>query len=105
MTTPRDMGRVSDALRRAIPFMRNRLTQDEQTLGVHLRGNADLHAALMRLIQTRIETRATVQEPSDPVACKSMVARDRELQWLKTRLNFIFQSPVHEPALDSEPPA
>ncbi len=99
------MGRVSDTLRRVLPFIRNPLTQNEQQLGVYLRGNIGLHDALVGMIQFRLDTRARVQEPPDPVACKSMVARDRELQWLKSRLDFIFQSPVHEPASDSEPPA
>ena len=98
------MGRVSDMVRRAIPFMRHRLTQNEQQLGVHLRGNVSLHNALVGLIQTRVESRAQVQEPADPVVCKSMMARDRELQWLKSRLDFVFQSPVLEPASDSEQP-
>ena len=99
------MGRVSDTLHKVLSFIRNPLTQNEQQLGIYLRGNIGLHDALVGMIQFRLDARARVQEPLNPVACKSMVARDRELQWLKGRLDFIFQSPVHEPVPDSEPPA
>ena len=99
------MGRVSDMVRRVIPFMKNPLTQSEQQLGIYLRGNIGLHDALVGLIQFRLDVMARVQEPPDPIACKSLVARDRELRWFKSRLDSIFQSPVHEPASDSEPPA
>jgi hypothetical protein len=36
------------------------------------------------------------------VACKSIIARDRELQWLLSRLEHIYSSPLSEAAIDDD---
>jgi hypothetical protein len=103
MTQPR---RVSDIVRDMVPFMRNRMSGAEHDLAVHLRGNEALFNALSTVLRERLEGRARLSEPSDPVACKSMVARDRELQWLLGRLDYLYRSPVATPTDDGgEQPA
>lgn len=98
MTVPRNMpqmvSKVSEMVRGLIPTYRDRTTTDERTVGVYLRGNQDLLLGLSGIIKSRIEGRAKVPEPSDPVQCKAMLARDRELQWLLAKLEFIYTSPV-----------
>jgi hypothetical protein len=89
-----------------VPRLRQRMSDDERQVAKHLRGNTDLRDGLKGIIQARIEGRLQLPEPSDPVVCKSMAARDRELQWLLGRLELIYRSPVSEPAdLDDEQPA
>lgn len=110
MTVPRGIAamtrRVSDMVREMIPRLRHPpMKVDEQQLGVYLRGNAPLYGALVGIINSRIAGRANVPEPSDPLICKSMMARDRELQWLLGRLEYVYQSPVQQAHEDSEPPA
>lgn len=102
MTVPRGNGkdrrRVTDIVRDLIPRFRYRLSHDEQQLGIYLRGNKDLFESLTGLIQSRIGGRASLPVPSDPIVCKAMLERDRELQWLLSRLEFVYKSPVSEPA-------
>jgi hypothetical protein len=110
MTVPRGVQaatrRVSDMVRDILPFMRNRLSADEQRLGVHLRGNTAMYEALTGIIQSRVTGRAKLPEPSDPLMCKSMLARDRELQWLLSRLEQVYHSPASQPGdTEGEPPA
>lgn len=111
VTIPRGMQgaarKVSDLVREMVPFMRRSLTADEALVAVYLRGNENLLKGLRAMVQSRIEGRAHLPEPSDPLVCKSMVARDRELQWLMSRLEFIHRSPMSEPVAqdDSEQPA
>ena len=93
MTVPR----LADFVRKMIPKWRGgALTHDEQELGVHLRGNAPLHEALIGIITSRIRGRANVPVPSDPLMCKSMLERDNELRWLLSRLDFVYRSPVSQ---------
>lgn len=110
MTVPKGVRartqKVADMLRDIIPQFRHRLTPDEERLGIHLRGNQDLYEALSNLILSRIEGRAKLPEPSDPVVCKSMLAKDRELEWVLLRLEFVYRSPALKSVEDhSEPPA
>ncbi len=112
MTTPPAMQgtvrKVSDMVREMIPRLRRHpLLADEQKVAVHLRGNDMLLEGLKGIIQARIWGRLSLPEPSDPVACKSMVARDRELQWLLSRLEYIYGSPISQSADNEggEPPA
>ena len=110
MTVPRfaqaATQRVSDMVRDLVPFMRNRLSADERRLGVHLRGNTDLFESISGIIQSRMGGRAKLPEPSDPLMCKSMLARDRELQWLLMRLEQVYRSPATQPGdAEGEPPA
>jgi hypothetical protein len=96
--------RVADVVREMIPHLRQApLTPDEATAATFMRGNEPLHAALTRIITTRIQGRASIAEPSDPVVCKSMMARDRELQWVLNRLDFLYHAPVQQD--DDERPA
>ena len=100
-------GRVADMVRNMTPFVRgDRLSPDERALGVFLRGNTELLGVLSNIIQSRIEGRANLPVPSDPIDCKAMVDRDSELRWLLRRLEFVHASPVAEPAEDhGEQPA
>lgn len=79
-----------------VPFLRHGTTKEEDNLAVHIRGNEPLYEALTNLIRTRIEARSRVTEPSDPIQCKSIIARDRELQWLLDRLEFIYNMPSQQ---------
>ncbi len=68
------------------------LSPEEMSLGVWLRSNDEAYESLLFLIESRIEARASSPEPSDPLDCKSMVARDRELRWLLNHLEFLYQT-------------
>jgi hypothetical protein len=96
--------KLSDYVRNLFPVVRTRMSKEEVDLGIHLRGNPKLYEALTAIIKTRIEGRAGIPEPSDPLDCKSMLARDRELQWLLSRLAFVYSSPVNQQE-DGELPA
>ncbi len=108
MTIPRGMAaatqKVSEFVREMFPRLRVQLTPEEADLGTHLRGNERLMMCLRKVIEARIAGRAKVPEPSDPVACKSILARDRELQWLLGRLEFVYHSPVNPAQADAEQP-
>ena len=110
MTIPKAVSgaarRVSDLVREMIPQWRQRLTKDEASLAIYLRGNEDMWKALQAIIQSRITGRASVPVPSDPIVCKAMLERDRELQWLLSRLDFVYRSSASQPEPDDrEPPA
>ena len=111
MTVPRGIKeatqRVSDFVRDLIPQWRKHLSKEDARLAVYLRGNTDLWEALQALIHTRISGRASVPVPSDPIVCKAMLERDRELQWLLSRLEFVYRSAVSQPEQqdDREQPA
>jgi hypothetical protein len=95
--------RVSDVVRDMIPGIRQQqLTSEEASVAIYLRGNENLYNGLKGIVEARIAGRATVAEPSDPVACKSIIARDRELQWLLSRLEHIYSSPLSEAAIDDD---
>ena len=97
MTMPRissTMNRVSDMVREMVPFLRRAQSPQEIELALHLRGNVALYNALIAIIDLRIRGRAGVPEPSDPVLCKSMLARDRELQWLRDALERAYRAPA-----------
>lgn len=97
---------VADSVREMFPHYRDRSTFHERQLGIFLRGNKDLYEALTGIIQSRIEGRANLPEPSDPLQCKSMMARDRECQSILSRLSLIYRSPAPQPAEEGgEPPA
>lgn len=103
MSVPKTFARVADMVRDMIPRLRVSLSPEEGALGPHLRGNDPLMSALRNLITSRIDGRATVPEPTDPLVCKSMVARDRELQWLLSRLEYVHRSPIQAQG-NGEPP-
>ena len=87
------MPRVADIVRGM--FLSSRvpaMEPEEQDLALHLRGNDKLLASLIGVIEARIAGRAKVPEPSDPIVAKSMIARDRELQWLVSRLQLVCHS-------------
>lgn len=93
--------KVSDMVREMFPTLRVSLGKHEAALGIYLRGNKDMLDALEGMIQERIEGRAVLPEPSDPLMCKSMMARDRELRWLMSRFRFVFASLPSDPVEDS----
>lgn len=100
------MSQLVDYVRQLTAKFRWRLNPAETELARFLRGNAPLHEALKAFLQERLKGRANVPEPSTPDECKSIVARDREVQWVINRLEFLFKSPVSTPAdVEGEPPA
>ena len=110
MTIPKVLSegreRLTDFVRQLMPVGVGRMTDRENAVAIHLRGNEKLYQALTSLISSRVEGRARLPEPSDPLVCKSMMARDKELQWLLSRLEFIYTSPASPPAdRHGEPPA
>lgn len=98
MTVPKPFMRVADMVRDLIPRMRVMLTPEESALAPHIRGNEPLLKALNALILARIEGRAHVPVPTDPVECKCLMAMDRELRWVLNRLDFVYRSPVNPEA-------
>lgn len=92
--------KVSDMVREMIPRFRHHLTEEEAALALHLRGNTVLLEALKALIQTRISGRGSIPVPIDPIVCRGMMERDRELQWLLSRLEYVHTSPVTQPEHD-----
>lgn len=94
--------KVTDYVRTLLPAMRHGLSEAEQALATHLRGNERLYNDLTAVLRGRIEGRARVAEPSDPLVCKSMLARDREVQFLLGRLDLLYRSPVNEVASEED---
>ena len=91
-------------VRNMVPKFRNRLDIDEMELGIYLRGNEPLYESLILVIRHRIEGRANLKVPSDPLMCKAILDRDSELQWLLSRLELVYHSsPVQE--AEGEQPA
>lgn len=88
---------VTNMVRDMIPFMRARMSGEEMDLAIYLRGNEPLYNSLVSVIRAKIEGRARLPEPSDPLECKSRMARDHELRWLLNRLEFIHRAPVLQP--------
>jgi ribosomal protein S12 methylthiotransferase accessory factor YcaO len=98
--------RVSDIVREMMPrFRQARLTPGELSLAIHLRGNVALYEAMTKLLQARIQGRAVIAEPSDPIQCKAMLARDGEIRWLLAELEFLYRSPANPETDDMEQPA
>lgn len=97
--------RVADMVRDMMPTARTQINPQDEALGIHLRGNEALYTALTNIIKSRIEGRAQLPEPSDPLVCKSMMARDRELQLLLRRLEFIYLSPSQTGDTGEQPAA
>jgi hypothetical protein len=97
--------KVSDLVREMVPRLRQQLTAEEAALGLHLRGNAALLEALKALLRARIELRGTLPVPTEALTCKVMMERDRELQWIIARLEYIHASPVTQLEDDRERPA
>jgi hypothetical protein len=98
--------RVTDFVRGLGVKQRSRISEIDEALGVYLRGNEPLFKALSDMLNARIEGRAKLPEPSDPLQCKSILARDREVQAILGRLNYVYRSPVSQPVEDdSEQPA
>lgn len=96
MTLGNAVGRVTDMVRQMMPHLRPvTLSPEEVTLGIMMRGNDDLYNALKGLIEARLRGRFAIVEPSDPVACKTLLARDGELRWLLGRLEAAHRSPVN----------
>lgn len=98
--------RVSDMVRDMIPKFRQSLSREETQLGIYLRGNKELFQSLCKIIQFRIEGRANLPLPEKPIECMERIARDKELRWFLSRLEFVYRSPVVQgPESQGEPPA
>lgn len=87
-------GRVADYVVNTFRQMRHGLTPHEAALRPHLRGNEALYGALHDLITSRIEGRASIAPPSDPLLCYQAMARDHELRLLLSRLERVYRAPV-----------
>jgi hypothetical protein len=97
--------RVSDLVRELIPSFRKTQSREFGQIAVHLRGNEDLYEGLKSMISSRIEGRANLPVPSDPLECMRRLAMDKEASIVLAQLESIYTSPVLEPAKDSEQPA
>lgn len=86
--------KIADVLQDMVPQWRHELTPSEQRIGVYLRGNDDLLTGLREIIEERTGRRAALPVPSDPLMCKAVMERDKELRWFLSRLEFIHSSPV-----------
>ena len=87
---------ITDMVMGMVPGLRTRPSPVEQDLAVHLRGNENLLSALRDLIDSRIKARAALALPSTPQECQISMTRDRELQWLVGRLEYVYHSPVSQ---------
>lgn len=96
--------RLAEFVTEMFPALRRRMSKVDESVAVHLRGNDKLYAALRDLLTTRLEARSSMGEPRDPNDCKSIVARNSEIQWLLTRLESIYRSPLNQQE-SGEPPA
>lgn len=99
--------RLSDVVMAMIPSHRHGgMTTHDRQAAVFLRGNTPLFEALTGIVTSRLQGRATVQEPADPVLCKAIMARDGELRWILWKLDTLYRAPAAEHEADSgEPPA
>jgi hypothetical protein len=98
--------KLSDFVRELLATKQHKPIPEEQTVGTFLSANPAFTAALRNLIQSRISARASIPEPGEPMDCKSMIARDRELQWLLRRLEDLSLAPASAPGTRAgEPPA
>jgi len=76
------------------------LSPEERDLAIHLRTNHLLYESLMRFIGAKIEGRAKLPVPSDPLKSHTRLVADSELRWLMSRLEHIYRSPDESPAND-----
>ena len=104
MTMPK-IARVADMLRSILPSRVLTIAPHEEALGVHLRGNAPLYEAIIGMLEARIDHRASLPVPDDPIACKASMERDHELRILLNRIEYIYKSPVTLTHDDGEQPA
>lgn len=88
--------RVSDILRELMPQSRQVMSGDERMVATYLRGNDNLLQGLKGILESRLEGRASLPTPSDPLECMRRIAMDKELRWVLAKLEFIFRSPVSE---------
>jgi hypothetical protein len=96
--------RVTDMVREMVPKWRYRLSPQEAALGPHLRSNDALLEALTGLITERIKGRELKEVPSDPILCMASMARDKELRWVISRLEHVYNSPAASEVQDGEQP-
>ncbi len=88
--------RVSDMVRGMFPRLQGTASPAESDLRIHLCGNEKLFTALNSLIVSRIEGRARLPLPSDPLQCYGSMARDKELRWLLGQLDYLYNAPADE---------
>lgn len=95
---------VAEYVRHLLPTLKHSMTPLEMDLAVLLRNDPKLYEAVTAMIQARIAARAEVPAPDEPIRCKAMMERDRELQWLLKRLEYLYRAPLQEQT-DMEQPA
>ena len=82
------------------------LLPNELDLAAHLRGNTPLYEAMRTFLTARLDARAAMPVPPEPVDCRAVLERNAEVRQVLARLDIIFRSPVNQPADDDgEQPA
>lgn len=97
--------RVREMVVNMLPRLRRNITPEEESVAVYLRGNKNLYEGLTAMISGRLEGRANLPVPSDPIICRGMLERDHELRWLQSRIDYIYHSHPPQPGeSDAEQP-
>lgn len=86
-----------------MPFLRHRLSKDEQALALHMSGNVALYEAFKKVIESRLSGRLLMVEPTNPNDCRAILARNAECKWFLSLLERVFKAPALSPS-DSEQP-
>lgn len=92
-------------LRSILPSRVLTLAPHEEDLGTHLRGNEPLYEAIVGMLEARIDHRASLPVPPEPIDCRASMERDHELRILLNRIEYIYHSPVVPIHDDGEQPA
>lgn len=96
--------KLSEMVREMVPFMKDRRGREEWALAEHMRGNVTLHETLRKIIQARIEGRLLMVEPTNPLDCRALLARQAECKWFLALLERAFSAPVQMPPSEREQP-
>jgi hypothetical protein len=91
---------IIHAVKSASPWV-PRLTQAQEDVAGHLRGNEALVTHLTKLLSTRIEDRGALPPPSNPHDAAILLGRDAECRELSRLLCLLASLPV-APLADEE---
>ena len=81
------------------------LLPSELNLAAHLRGNTPLYEAMLNFLTSRLDARAAMPVPPEPIDCRAVLDRNSEIRQVLARLDAVYRSPVNPPADDGEQPA
>ena len=81
------------------------LLPNELDLAAHIRGNTPLYEAIRYFLSARLDARAAMPVPPEPIDCRAILERNAEVRQILARLDTVYRSPVNQPAEDGEPPA